>query len=180
MRSRLRCQSRRPASVYAPISRFSMTVMEAKTCRPSGTCAIPRCGRRDDVTDSKSCPSKVMEPAMAWTEPEIVLNRVLLPAPLGPTIATNSPSLTVMFTSLRTGTAEYPATSCLISSIFSAPLFSQIGLNHPLVLRDGLRFANDQHSPVVQYHELVDQTHHGLHGVLDNDDSDACCGERTY
>jgi hypothetical protein len=38
--------------------------------------------------------------------PEIVLNSVVLPAPLGPTIATNWPAPTSIETSFRTGLAE--------------------------------------------------------------------------
>ena len=42
MRSRLECQCARPLAVYAPISRFSITLSEGNTWRLCGTCAIPR------------------------------------------------------------------------------------------------------------------------------------------
>ena len=49
-------------SVQAPISRFSSTDRLGKTCRPSGTWAMPRCGRSGGVTLARSWPSKMMRP----------------------------------------------------------------------------------------------------------------------
>ena len=57
-------------------------------------CAMPRCARADGETASRSLPSNRMLPAIGRTMPEMVLNKVVLPAPLGPTIAANSPAST--------------------------------------------------------------------------------------
>ena len=101
MRSRLCFQSRRPASVKAPISRFSITVSDGNTWRPSG-----------HVGDAEMRPARgghggevdILEADAARTSarrmPEMVLNSVVLPAPLGPTIDTNCPSSTVIDTSV--------------------------------------------------------------------------------
>ena len=40
---------------------------------------------------SRSILSKRMRPVFGWTVPDMALNRVVLPAPLGPTMRTNWP-----------------------------------------------------------------------------------------
>ena len=50
--------------------------------------------------------SNRIAPAISFTVPEIALNSVVLPAPLGPTMATNWPSSTTTETPFSTGTAE--------------------------------------------------------------------------
>ena len=92
MRSSVCVHCARPAFGYAPISRFSRTVSVLNTCRPSGTCAMPRCARSDGRRDSRSSPANVIVPDTGATTPLIVLNRVDLPAPFGPTRVTNRPS----------------------------------------------------------------------------------------
>jgi hypothetical protein len=67
---------------------------------------MPRCGRRCGGTARRSWPSKRIEPDIAGTVPESVLNSVVLPAPFGPTIETNSPAPTSIETSCSTGTDE--------------------------------------------------------------------------
>jgi hypothetical protein len=51
--------------------------------------AMPRCARCDGRTDKRSISPNVIDPALGRTMPEMVLNRVVLPAPFGPTMATN-------------------------------------------------------------------------------------------
>ena len=91
MRSSVCVQCARPAFGYAPISRFSRTVRVLNTCRPSGTCAMPRCARSEARRDSRSSPPNVMVPDTGGTTPLIVLNRVDLPAPFGPDEGDESP-----------------------------------------------------------------------------------------
>ena len=52
----------RPAGI-APISRFSMTVSEAKTWRPSGTWAMPSCARSRAGRQQVLLPSNMIVPA---------------------------------------------------------------------------------------------------------------------
>jgi hypothetical protein len=66
---------------------------------------MPRCGRRSGRTLARSRPSKRIVPALGASVPEIVRKIVVLPAPFGPTMATNWPSATAMETPFRTGTA---------------------------------------------------------------------------
>ena len=101
--SKFSFQFSRPASVLAPNSKFSMTVKEGKTWRPSGTWAMPKWGRCAAGISPMSTPSNRIDPALGLSTPEMVLNNVDLPAPLGPTTATNCPSLTCIDTSRRTG-----------------------------------------------------------------------------
>ena len=67
---------------------------------------MPRCGRLDAGTASRSWPSKRIAPDIAGTDPDIDLKSVLLPAPLGPTMDTNWPAPTVTETWCSTGTTE--------------------------------------------------------------------------
>jgi hypothetical protein len=83
------------------MSRFSITVIEANTWRPSGTWAMPRCARSAGGTASRSRPLYLISPASDVTVPEMALNSVLLPAPFGPTTATNWPRSTSSETSLN-------------------------------------------------------------------------------
>jgi hypothetical protein len=50
---------------------------------------MPRCGRLAGATRNRSIFSKRMLPTVGRRVPEMVLNSVVLPAPLGPTIDTN-------------------------------------------------------------------------------------------
>src|SRR5690606_42156917 len=116
-----------------------------------------------------------MAPDMVDTVPDMVLNNVLLPAPLGPTMDTKSPSRTATDTPFRTGNAEYPATRLSISSsIFLAPFFAQIGFDDTGVLCNGLWSSNRQHVAMLQHDKRVSQPGRRLHGVLDGDDGHAC------
>ena len=67
---------------------------------------MPRWARCAGRIDSRSWSSNVIVPALGRTMPEIVLNSVVLPAPFGPTIATNWPASTLIETPFRTGMAE--------------------------------------------------------------------------
>ena len=76
-----------------PISRFSRTLIEAKSRRPSGTMAMPAAQKRCGASAVMSLPSKMMRPAVpgvARSMPASVLISVVLPAPLGPTTHSSS------------------------------------------------------------------------------------------
>src|SRR5262245_60060052 len=171
MRSMLAFHSRRPASVKAPISRFSITVREGNTWRPSGTWAMPRCGRRAAGTVARSIPSNKMRPDLGARMPEMVLKRVVLPAPFGPTMETNWPASTETDTPRITGKSPSPALSASTFSI-GGPLLAEVGLDDARMACHRLRAALHQHRAVVEHDEAIDQAHHGLHGVLDDDDGE--------
>ena len=88
----------------APSTRFSCTVRSANTPRSSGTSAIPAstisCGGRWVM----SFPSiSTVPPSAARIWPAIARRKVLLPAPLAPSITTISPAdtLTDTFSTAR-------------------------------------------------------------------------------
>jgi len=82
----------RARAVWAPSSRFSVTVMNGKSRRPSGTCTMPRSTRRAAGTRARSSPSKSTRPCRGPTRPEITRSVVLLPAALAPTSAKMPPA----------------------------------------------------------------------------------------
>ena len=62
--------------------------------RPSGTSASPHCMMTWVGLRVMSCPSNVTAPLLACGEPQIVISKVLLPAPLAPIRVTISPGCT--------------------------------------------------------------------------------------
>ena len=63
--------------------RLSSTVMRGKMCRPSGTCAMPRCTILCIGRLVMSSPSKVMEPSRARGLPQMVIRQRGLARPVG-------------------------------------------------------------------------------------------------
>src|SRR5699024_5730667 len=80
--------------VYAPIRRFSYTVISANTRRPSGTWAIPISTILWAGIFVISFPSKVILPALDGMIPVSVCRVVVFPAPLAPIRAMTSPWFT--------------------------------------------------------------------------------------
>src|SRR3954452_1428900 len=78
---------------------------------------MPRWARSGGGTASRSRPLNRILPPAGATVPEIALNRVVLPAPFGPTIATNCPSLTVSDTPRSAASPPYLTERSWISSI---------------------------------------------------------------
>ena len=72
-------------------SRFSRTVRPGKMRRPSGTWARPRLTRLSAELLASGSPSKRIAPDLGRCRPEMVLSKVVLPAPLAPSNATTSP-----------------------------------------------------------------------------------------
>jgi hypothetical protein len=75
---------------YAPMRRFSSTVMVGKTRRPWGTRATPRRTTSSALGGNGSPPSRI-SPSRG-SRPAMALRVEVLPAPLGPMRATISPS----------------------------------------------------------------------------------------
>src|SRR5215471_9444886 len=94
----------------------------------------------------------MISPATGVTTPEIVLNKVVLPAPFGPTTATNSPRST--------------SSDLIFSTVH--PLLTEIGFDHRWVPDNVSRRAACDHSTVVEHTEMIRKLHHGVHGVLNN------------
>ena len=67
--------------------------------RPSGTCAMPSRARACDGRPAMFSPRYSIRPPAGTTPPPMALSSVVLPAPFGPTMVTNSPSPTSRETS---------------------------------------------------------------------------------
>jgi len=76
--------------------RFSLTASSGNTSVIWKVRAMPRHTRRAGNSAEISSPSKMMRPELCFRKPLMVLKNVVLPAPLGPMIARNSPGSTVI------------------------------------------------------------------------------------
>ena len=81
--------------------RFSSTVRRGNRRRFSGTWVMPRPITSCAGSSFRRAPSIVISPALASISLEIARSNVVLPAPLGPSTATDSPARTSRLTSKR-------------------------------------------------------------------------------
>src|SRR5260370_16974936 len=110
---------------------------------------MPRCGRSDGRRDSSLSPRKVIAPEVGATTPLMVLNRVDLPAPFGPTSVTKLLSATDRLTSERARRPPYATERFFTSSIPSRqPFLAEVGLDHGGVLDDAASQARAHHPPL--------------------------------
>src|SRR5262249_36385723 len=122
---------------YEPTMRLFSTDSCGKTCRPSGTSAMPDATIRSGERPTIDCPSKRMPPVVGTRRPETVFKVVVLPAPFPPIKVTISALLIVSDTSRNVATSPYLTASRSISSIGNDPLLeagaAEIGFDHVLV-----------------------------------------------
>src|SRR6266511_2439926 len=156
--------------MYAPISRFSCTVMPGKMPRPSGAWLMPRTTRRSARSFVMSSPAKRMRPDATGRMPEIARIVVDLPAPFAPIRATTSPSSTWRLMPCRARIRPYSRVMLSISS--------SIG-RHPQVSGDHLRVVADLRGRTLgdllaelQHDDTLRHTHDQPHVVLDEQDRD--------
>ena len=79
--------------------------MLAKMLASCGTKAMPRRARSRAGTPSSVSPSRLRAPNFSGSSPAIAFSRVDLPAPFGPTMATNWPGATSIRAPLRISSA---------------------------------------------------------------------------
>src|SRR5215472_17461697 len=77
---------------------------------------MPRCARSEGRWERRSSPANVIVPDTGGTTPQIVLNKVDLPAPFGPTRVTNRRSTTDSVTSVSARRPPYATERFLTSS----------------------------------------------------------------
>src|SRR5206468_11384626 len=161
--------------MYAPISRFSRTVISGKMRRPSGQCAMPArriaCAGRPSMRASRN----VMRPPRGRSKPEIVLAVVLLPAPFAPTRQTSSPAETRRETPRRTSTLPYATRTSSSASIDVAG--AEVRANDLRVSLDLARRALGDLLPVIEHHDAIGHAHHHAHVVLDQQDAHALAAD---
>ena len=90
---------------YAPISRFSRTVIPGQSCRASGIRTSPRATSSYGGFPQTSSPSNRIRPRRGAINPQSVFRIVDFPAPLAPIRVTTSDSATSKLTSQTAWTA---------------------------------------------------------------------------
>src|SRR5215472_16123046 len=153
--SSVSARRRRASTDRAPTSRFSLTDMVGKSCRPSGTWAMPRATTWEEGRPSSRSPANSMAPVRSGRRPEIARRVVVLPAPCPPISATTSPS--------------WRRSSLSRMDI----LFPEVGLDHPAIGSDLARRAGGDLLPEGQHDDAMRERHHRAHVVLDEQHGDA-------
>src|SRR5262249_45144118 len=146
-----------------------------KRRRPSGMSATPilhmSCADADDTSE----PSRRRLPRRIGSRRASALTSVVLPAPLGPSTETISPTPTRSETSQRAGASPYatwrPAASSMGGSEISG---HRLGVAHDLT-----RCAGGDHLPVVEHDEPITELQHRTHIVLDEQDAGAGSADAT-
>src|SRR5712692_5672981 len=156
----------RASAERAPRSRFSRTVMDGNSWRPSGTCAMPSATISAGERPLSRRPSSSMVPLRTGRSPEMARSVVVLPAPFEPTRATASPRRTSRETALTAVMSPYPASRPSILSSVDI-FFAEVGLDHFGIARDGGRRTFGDLLAERQHHDALGQGHRGPHVVFD-------------
>ena len=148
--SQAACPPRRPPAL-APTNTFSNTVMPVNGLGTWWARPMPSRQRLSALARVTSAPAKRTVPPSARSEPEMMLRSVVLPAPLGPTMPTASPSLTTKSTPsitvkapkrLRTPTASTSAADACSTMSCMEPAWLPPGCSgRPNSRRNGTRAA---------------------------------------
>src|SRR5580692_4064290 len=101
----------------------------------------------------------------------MVLRRVVLPAPFGPTKATISPGRISALMPCNISIRPYPDTICSMASsgadVFVLVRAAKISLLHVLVLANFAWTSLEEQSAAMQDYDVVRERHHKVHVVLD-------------
>src|ERR1700682_6526107 len=138
---------------------------------------MPSAGRSAAAMSERARPSYSIRPPSSGNTPEIERKSVVLPAPLGPTIATNCPSPTSRETPCSACRPPYE-TETFSSRSTCRPAFAKIRFDDRRQIDDPLRLAGRQHFAVVEHEQAVGQAHHRVHRMLDDDDRDSLAPNR--
>src|ERR1700687_4906503 len=131
---------------------------------------MPRAVIASGVRPTSGAPQNVIRPRTGFTSPEMVLSKVVLPAPFGPISATISPGNTRRSTSVRTLTSPKRTSRLQTSSMadhFIEIAATEIGFTDFGTFSHALRCSFCEHLAVIQYGDLVTRLHNHVHVVLD-------------
>src|SRR3546814_276096 len=141
----MRSGSTRPVAKRCATTRFSRTVSSCKGCGIWKVRPMPMRARRCRGRSPKLTESKAMRPPDGRTRPDTALNRVVLPAPLGPTRPTPSCRPAANVTASTAVKPPKRAVSASSSSMFSPGRLAQQG-------QQASRTENDHgHQQAAQY-----------------------------
>src|SRR3972149_629590 len=151
--------------------------MPGKSCRPSGTWAMPRRAMAAVPRAPIRAPSKPTAPRGGIT-PVMPRSSVVLPAPLAPTRQTISPRSTCRSTSHSTWTRPYPARrrSTRSRTRSAGPIgliLTQVGFDHRRIVRYCLEGAFRDLAAEVQHGHPLGEVADAAHHVVDEQDGDA-------
>src|ERR1700732_2723733 len=126
----------------------------------------------------RSNSSNLIAPLVFDTNPIIARSVVVLPTPLRPSNAADSPGFTSRLTPCRmcslpiwTWTSRRLSMGGLLDEILVLGA-AEIGFADALIVGDGRRTAAGQDRPLGQNGDVVGDPEHDIHVVLDNDDID--------
>src|SRR5258706_103572 len=127
---------------------------------------------------ARSNPSNSIVPRLFGASPMIARSVVVLPTPLRPSSAVDSPDLISRLTPCRM--CSLPIWTCTSRRLSMRRLLdivlvlraAEIGLAHPLVGGDLLRAAGGENGALRHDGDVVGHSEHDLHVVLDDHDVD--------
>src|SRR6202171_1238024 len=150
-----------------PTNRFSSTLSDGNSRRPSGTSAIPSRTRACGGSAVMSRPSSRIEPVVGWCRPMIERSNVDLPAPLAPMIARVSPGATARLTSVSA--CRYPCRTVRLRTS-SIDVDSQVHLLDLRVGKNRLRVAFCDQATAGEADDAADGAGRRVHDMLHPDD----------
>src|SRR5680860_244778 len=151
--------------------------MSANSLRPSGAWMTPRRTMSTGRKALTSSPSKMMVPVVS-TVREMDERVVVLPTPLGPRIATSSPSSKSISSMYIAGTLLYDAVRFRTSRRAIEHLHRlgpQVCLDHILIFHNFFGSAIRNLLAKVHHYDFVHQPHQGRKFVLHHDNRQPPC-----
>src|ERR1700678_4082362 len=139
---------------------------------------MPRRGTLCGAKLARSVPLNSILPPLRGASPMIARSVVVLPTPLRPSKAADSPGLISKVTPWRMWSFPiWTWTSCSLSmdSLIHVALVlgtAQIRFAHLFVVSDFLRAAAGEQGALCQHGDIVGDAEHDFHIVLDDDDAD--------
>src|SRR5215210_1800435 len=140
---------------------------------------MPLCEISCALQRDRSMLSNSTRPRLRGARPMMARNVVVLPTPLRPSSATDSPGFTSKLTPCRM--CSLPKWTCTSASLSMYRLLdevlvlrtAEVSLTHSFVGGDFLRAAVRQDRPLSHHGNVVRDLEHDFHVVLDDDDVDA-------
>src|SRR5216684_2159942 len=181
MRGKLFLAFLRSAGMKQPIRRLSSTDIPGQSCRPSGTRLIRRVTRPCGGIFVMSSPRSDTRPLLAGNTPASVFRVVVFPAPFGPIMHVTWPwraeneipqmTCSAPYCTSRFSASKRSSPGRLATGVCPQCGFTEIGFDNGIVILNFFGFAFRELLSEIQDRNFVADRHHGLHIVLDVQDS---------